>query len=96
MMKVVLGVSAAALLAGCVIIAVDKDEADTGKSGPQSCAAGTYDRLIGRNEADIDRGRLPRSFRIVCSDCAVTMDHNPDRLTIRLDEQNRVVSATCG
>lgn len=36
------------------------------------------------------------TIRWVRPGMAVTMDFREDRLTVRLDERNRVISATCG
>ena len=37
-----------------------------------------------------------RNLRWVPFGAMITMDYNPTRLTVRLDQQNRVESATCG
>ncbi|MFL5150989.1 MAG: I78 family peptidase inhibitor [Sphingomicrobium sp.] len=37
-----------------------------------------------------------RSIRWVPFGAMITMDYSPSRLTVRLDQQNRVASATCG
>lgn len=37
-----------------------------------------------------------RTLRWVPFGGAVTMDHNPQRLTVQLDRQNRIESARCG
>src|SRR3954452_10837981 len=39
--------------------------------------------------------RAPK-LRWVAAGAPVTMDHSSKRLTVQLDSQNRVVSATCG
>jgi hypothetical protein len=37
-----------------------------------------------------------RTMRWVAHGGAVTMDYNPQRLTVQLDQQNRIASAKCG
>lgn len=91
-------VAAAAVLAsGCIII--DADEVtyrEDPPNRPARCDAAAYQSLVGQPEAAIDRNRLPQSFRIICHDCQVTMDYNPNRLNVQLDPQNRVASVSCG
>jgi Peptidase inhibitor I78 family len=93
----VLAVLAASALAGCVVISVDEAEySDLPRGGSATCDANAYQGLVGVAEADVDRRRLPQTFRMVCHDCQVTMDFNPNRLTIQLDANNRVSSLSCG
>jgi hypothetical protein len=95
--KLVLALAAAVALSGCVVIAVDGDK--DGKvdfsGNPKTCIAADHQHLIGKNERDIDRARLPQSFRIICHGCQATMDFRQDRLSIQLDADNKVVSASC-
>jgi Peptidase inhibitor I78 family len=98
MWKPILFAAAVGLLAGC--IAIEVNEAPGGASlppgGAATCEAATYQYLVGQNEADINRGHLPRTFRIICAECMVTMDHNPNRLNIHLGVDKRVGSVRCG
>lgn len=97
MLKPLLISLAVGALAGCIAIEVNEAPQYVGPaSGAATCDAGQYQYLIGQNEADIDRSRLPRSFRIVCAECMVTMDHNPNRLNVHLGADKRVGSVRCG
>ncbi len=90
--------AAAALTSACVIIDADEvrysDDLPPGR--PASCDAAAYQALVGKADFQIDRARLPQTYRIVCHDCQVTMDYNANRLNIQLDPQNRVSAVTCG
>lgn len=46
--------------------------------------------------ADMIRASGARTIRWVPKDGMVTMDFRPDRLTVQLDGDNRIVSARCG
>ena len=37
-----------------------------------------------------------RTLRVVKPGMAVTMDYREDRVTVRVDEQNKIISASCG
>jgi hypothetical protein len=93
-----LGVAAAAVMAsGCIII--DADEVSyrgDPPNRPARCEVAAFQSLVGQRDDEIDRDRLPQSFRIICHDCQATMDYNPNRLNIQLDPQNRVASVSCG
>ncbi|MBU6371633.1 MAG: hypothetical protein KJS97_02810 [Alphaproteobacteria bacterium] len=85
----------AVALAGCA------PQASIGPSTPlpptpaPSCDAVAYARLIGQPAATIDPASLPARHRIVCADCAMTMDYSADRLTIRLDPEGKVAAVAC-
>lgn len=97
MWKPVVFAAAVGLLAGCIAIEVNEaPEYAAPAGGAATCDASLYGYLVGQNEADIDRSRLPRAFRIICAECMVTMDHNPNRLNIHLGTDKRVGSVRCG
>jgi hypothetical protein len=86
------------MLAGCIAIEVNEapGHASLPAGGAATCDAAKYQYLVGQDEAEVDRGHLPRTFRIICAECMVTMDHNPDRLSIQLGTDRRVGSVRCG
>ncbi|MFZ4121869.1 MAG: I78 family peptidase inhibitor [Caulobacterales bacterium] len=100
LLTITIATGAATMLAGCLVISVEDDGTsalrDLPRGGQPTCQAQAYDPLIGVQEDEVDRDRLPQTFRIVCHDCQITMDHNPNRLTIQLDAQNKVASVNCG
>lgn len=96
MWKPIAFAAAVGLLAGCIAIEVNEAPDNRPVGGAATCDASAYQYLIGQNEADIDRSRLPRAFRIVCAECMVTMDHNPNRLNIHLGSDKRAGSVRCG
>lgn len=96
MWKPVLFAAAVGALAGCISIEVHETPDTRPKGGALTCDANQYRYLVGQDEADIDRSRLPSAFRIICAECMVTMDHNPNRLNIQLGADRRVGSVRCG
>jgi len=65
------------------------------------CRHGGLDRFAGRPAtSELGSEMLAASgakrLRWVPFGAMITMDFSPSRLTVRLDQQNRVVSATCG
>lgn len=93
MWKPLLAALAVGSLAGCIAVSVN---ANLPTGGQNSCDASAYQYLIGQNETDIDRTRLPKTFRIVCAECMVTQDLRPDRLNIHLGTDKKVGSVRCG
>jgi hypothetical protein len=92
--KIVLGVAAAAGLAGCIIINADERDVVV-DTGARACVASDHQKLIGTPGTAIDRATLPSSFRIICHGCPATMDFREDRLTVQLGPDGKVVSAAC-
>ena len=95
MIKPVLAALAVGALAGCIAIEVN-EAASRPVGGAETCEAQSYQYLVGQNEAAIDRTRLPKSYRVICAECMVTMDHNPNRLNIHLGTDKKVGSVRCG
>ena len=65
------------------------------------CRAGSADRFVGQTAtADLGSEILAatgaKRIRWVPYGGVITMDYSPSRLTVRLDQQNRVTSASCG
>lgn len=96
MWKPIIFAAAVGALAGCIAIEVNEAPDNRPAGGAATCDAAQYQYLIGQNEADIDRSRLPRTFRIICAECAVTMDYSANRLSIQLGADKRVGSVRCG
>lgn len=99
--KTLAGVVLAACLASACVIVVDGDDekdisVDVARARPSTCEASAHASLVGKKDSEIDRARLPSTFRIICHDCQVTQDYAPNRLNIHLDTENRVASVRCG
>ncbi|HYF21905.1 MAG TPA: hemolysin [Caulobacteraceae bacterium] len=61
------------------------------------CRASDYRWLVGRNRSEIPQTPKGAVWRVYCSDCAVTMDYNPERLNIVYDTGSGVVrEVKCG
>lgn len=80
-----LGLLAALLFAGC-----QNDE----PVSDDTCGAASYSALIGQDAAAAEDVRAPR--RIYTEGDAVTMDFNPDRVNVVLDEGGTIISVECG
>ena len=64
----------------------------------QSGALDTFKGQVASAElgAQLMAAARTRNLRWVPFGAMITMEYNPTRLTVRLDQQNRVESATCG
>lgn len=96
MWKPIIAALAVGALAGCIAIEVNEAPDARPRGGAQTCNEEGYQYLVGQRDADIDRSRLPSSFRIVCAECMVTQDFSPNRLNIHLGTDNTVASVRCG
>jgi len=94
MLKPLIAAVALGALAACV--AINVTEANLPSGGQESCDASSYQYLIGQHETEIERTRLPKTFRIICAECMVTQDLNPNRLNIHLGTDKKVGSVRCG
>lgn len=97
---------APALLAGCSTVAPPAG----GEPVPQAaapapsasvCRPGDYSRFAGRTRSEATAAELQQAsgaalIRWVPPGTMVTMDYREDRMTVKLDSQNRVLSASCG
>jgi hypothetical protein len=62
-----------------------------------TCGAATYASHIGGNYRAFPPAPAGRTFRIVCTTCAMTEDFSAQRLNVLYDEASgRVVRLTCG
>lgn len=66
------------------------------RSAPDTCHMGEFSHLVGAVGADIDRTELPAGARVICHNCAVTMDYRADRLNVDLGADGRVTGLHCG
>lgn len=70
---------------------------DGAQPTPIACQPGDYQEYVGRNRSTIPAAPAGRSFRILCSTCAATMDYRFDRVTFTYDDtSNLVTRVSCG
>lgn len=85
-------------LNGCAANASERTTTD--QVGP-ACDARALGKFVGQSPTKENALKLmgfsrARSMRWVPYGGAVTMDFSPQRLTVQLDQQNRIASAKCG
>ena len=89
------------LLAACAAPAAQPVPIDQVPPGSKCERTGALDPFVGQ-AANADLGARmmaasrARILRWVPFGGVITMDYNEGRLTVRLDRQNRILSATCG
>lgn len=66
------------------------------RPAPDTCQMAAHQSLIGTLGASIDQSSLPPLARVVCHECAVTMDFRAERLNIELGPDGKVVRLRCG
>ncbi len=66
------------------------------RPAPDTCQMAAHQGLIGTEAAAIDPATLPAGARVICHDCAVSLDYRADRLNVLLEEDGKVASMRCG
>jgi len=76
---------------------VSNPHTDGAQPTPIACQPSDYQEYVGRNRSTIPAAPAGRSFRILCSTCAATMDYRFDRVTFTYDDtSNLVTRVACG
>ncbi|MEM9582244.1 MAG: I78 family peptidase inhibitor [Pseudomonadota bacterium] len=88
-----LGLAAVLFLSACGTLERGLDPSDY--DGVPTCGAENYQGLLGQKEAVLATVDLPRATRILHPGDVITLDFSPDRLTIDVDEFDRITSITC-
>lgn len=60
------------------------------------CGMESLQHYVGQPRVNVPRSAMPENYRVVGPDTMVTMDYRPDRLTVRVDENDVVESMACG
>lgn len=63
---------------------------------PDACQAAAHRSLVGTDGSAISQASLPAGARIICHDCAVTMDYRAERLNVELGADGKVTNVRCG
>lgn len=61
-----------------------------------TCGMEDLQHFVGQPRVNVPRSAVPENYRVVGPNSVVTMDYRPDRLTIRVDENDVVESLACG
>lgn len=95
-LNLTLGLSVLAFAAACAPMS-EAPVAPSPGDGPAQCKAPEYQRFVGRNRSELPAAPAGEVWRVVCSNCAMTMDYNPNRLNIVFDLDTGVISEVkCG
>jgi hypothetical protein len=86
------------LVAGCVPAdeTVDGVPPRLEERGPDSCGLAENEALVGEPVSAFDEAAWDKPVRIIPPGGIVTMEYNPQRLNIDLDERGRIVRFWCG
>ena len=57
---------------------------------PDTCQMAAHQGLIGTEGAGVDPASLPAGARVICHDCAVSLDYRADRLNVLLGADGKV------
>lgn len=93
---------AAPLIAACSTVSPAEPEIPVrGETPGYTCRNEGLGRFVGREATsavatELRRASGARTIRWVRPGTMVTMDFREDRLTVRLDDRNRVIRASCG
>lgn len=87
-MKQLTTIVVSAALAGCMADGMDADDG--------LCGASQLDHLVGQNAHVLTDFGLPENRRVVRPGMAITMDYQPDRLNIGIDEDEVIDRIWCG
>ncbi|WP_417483639.1 I78 family peptidase inhibitor [Maricaulis salignorans] len=61
-----------------------------------SCGMENFQHHVGQPRIEVDSRSLPANYRVVGRYSRVTMEYLPERLTIRIADDDTVESITCG
>ena len=66
------------------------------EAGPDSCGLADNEALIGQPVSAFDEAAWEKPVRIIAPGGIVTMEYNPQRLNIDLDNRGQIVRFWCG
>lgn len=92
-LRAILCLSALGLVAACVPQTAPVDPLPP---SADACGAGPLQYLVGQKGPVLAPMELPAGTRVIPPGTAVTMDYNPSRLNIDLNEADRITRVYCG
>lgn len=66
------------------------------RTGGDACGANDVGFMAGMRVADVQFDTAERPVRIVGPNSAVTLDHRPERLNVKIDASERITGFSCG
>lgn len=85
-----------ALLLPTFVLAACQGTAPPAPDPADRCGAGALQHLVGQPGSVLQGMRFSQPLRVIGYGMAVTMDYNPDRLNIALDQRDRIERVSCG
>jgi hypothetical protein len=70
--------------------------ADAEPAAVSTCGMERYESLVGQPESAARAASLPDRARVICHECAVTMDYHENRLNVWIGENGTVERLSCG
>ncbi|MBU2943401.1 I78 family peptidase inhibitor [Shimia thalassica] len=64
--------------------------------GSETCDPAAFEFLIGQQEESMPGILTPDELRVLKPNSVMTMDHNPERLNVFLDDGGTINKVTCG
>lgn len=91
----------ALVLTGLALSACQEDDKTAANDTPAAssganCAIDLIMPLIGESQSALEGIDIPEPFRIVLPGMALTMDHNPKRTNIDIDDTGQIKRVWCG
>ncbi|WP_460272733.1 I78 family peptidase inhibitor [Celeribacter sp. ULVN23_4] len=91
----------ALILTGLTLSACQEDDKTATNDTPAvsdeaRCAIESITPLIGESQSALEGLDIPEPFRIVLPGMALTMDHNPKRTNIDIDDAGQIKRVWCG
>ena len=68
----------------------------TQRPEPDTCQRAAHVSLVGTQGSAIEQSSLPAGARIICHNCAVTLDYRAERLNVELGADGKVANVRCG
>lgn len=79
------------ILAICAACTGSENAAEMG-----ACGAADLQYMVGQSADVLATMRFRTPMRVVGPDTAVTMDYNPERINIAVDDRGYITAVTCG
>lgn len=94
--KTALAAAILAILQGCEPAPAYFDTIGGGVNPNDLCGSASLQYLVGKPQAAAVNLGTDRPMRIIGASDVITLDHNPRRLNIQLDDAGNIATVSCG